>query len=177
MAGGNVPPLEVDLMIEQAPQPKVSSKNLPYLMEITALVQDQTDVLLVLDSGGTLPVHALYLAAYSSVFSGILEDHFSSKDHKKSPTSIPLPDCSQQEAEMFLCYLYHVRAKPELTPVSARSTVRLAHKFDVRVVLEQCDEYLAQLADIPPVTNTKRCNSCSQQIKFRWQLWVSHRLL
>ena len=151
MAGGNVFPSEVDLMIEQATQQKASSKSLPYLKETTALVQDQTDVVHVLDSSETLPVHALYLAAYSSVFSGILEDHFSSEDHKKSPTSIPLPDCSREEAEAFLCYLYRMRTNPQLTPENARGVVELAHKFDVQMALDQCDEYLAQHAKHMPL--------------------------
>ena len=172
MAGGNVPPSEVDLMIEQGTQPKASSKSLPYLKEITALVQDQTDVVHVLDSSETLPVHALYLAAYSSVFSGILGDHFTGEGHRNSPTRIPLPECSPGEAKMFLCYLYRMRAKPELTPESARSIVKLAHKFDVRVALEQCDEFLAKQT----ATNTTATNTYNGHFVYNTMLWVCHVL-
>lgn len=164
--------VDVDTMIEQADQPKASSKNLPYLKETTALVQDQTDVILGLNSGDKLPVHALYLAACSSVFSGILEDHFASGDHKKSPTSIPLPDCSQDEAETFLCYLYRMRNNAQLTPESARSIVKLAHKFDVRVALEQCDKYLTQQAAM----NTTEAGAYNGHYVFNAKLWVCHVL-
>ena len=137
-------------------------------------MQEQTDVLLVLDSSETLPVHALYLAAYSSVFSGILEDHFTGEDHRKSPTRIPLPDCSQGEAEMFLCYLYRMRNNPQLTPESARAVVKLAHKFDVQMALDQCDEYLAQQA-ATNTTPTNAYNSHGHRL-YNTKLWVCHVL-
>lgn len=133
------------LQVEEQPR-----KSLPYLKTTTPYFQDLTDVLLVLTSGEKLPAHAAYLAAYSSVFSGILEAHSASRS---STASIPLPDCSLQEAEIFLCYLYRMRADAQLTPKSALAIVKLAHKFDVRVALEQCDEYLAQQAAINIRTN------------------------
>lgn len=176
MAGGPVPPLEVDLMHDLATDSNALSRSLPYLNETTALMQDQTDVLLVLDSSEILPVHALYLVAHSSIFSGILDDHFTGEGHRKfkTPTSIPLPDCSQGEAEMFLCYLYRVRAKPELTPESARCIVKLAHRFDVRVALEQCDEYLAQQA-VLNITPTNNHTTYGHRVSIcETKLWVCH---
>ena len=109
--------------------------------------------------GRRAPAHAAYLTAYSSVFSGVLEAHCSSRSHINCPARIPLPDCSLQEAEIFLCYLYRTRADAQLTPTSARAIVKLAHKFDVKVALEQCDEFLAKEAAINIRTNI---------------LWVSH---
>lgn len=133
--------------------------DFPYLKGTTPFFQGLTDVLLMITSGEELPAHAAYLTAYSSVFSGVLEAHCSSRSHNNCPARIPLPDCSLQEAEIFLCYLYRTRADAQLTPTSTRAIVKLAHKFDVKVALEQCDEFLAKEAAINIRTNI---------------LWVSH---
>ncbi|EIE18697.1 hypothetical protein COCSUDRAFT_60006 [Coccomyxa subellipsoidea C-169] len=73
----------------------------------------------------------------------MLEAHFAGDSQKNGPAAIPLPDCSLQEAEAFLCYLYHLPTDVQLNPDSARAIVKLAHKFDVGTALQQCDEFLA----------------------------------
>ncbi len=153
----------------------ISTENVPHLKGFTSLFKDQTDVLLVLDTKEELPAHALYLSANSSVFSGMLEEHFTStacicaKD--KLPVKIPLPDCSVQEAETFLCYLYRKYADPQLTTDSAKSIVKLAHKFDVGVALQQCDEFLAQQAAIE--TTLRTTYTSSGLYLYNSILWVS----
>ena len=102
--------------------------------------------MLLISTGEELPAHAAYLSAYSTVFAGILEAHYTSSIHDKRTARIPLPDCSLQEAQIFLCYLYRMRSDAQLSSQSARAIVKVAHKFDVRVALEQCDAFLAQQA-------------------------------
>ena len=140
-------------MFEPLPEVTESSRGLPYLQGTTPFFQGLTDVLLMITTGEELPAHSAYLTAYSSVFSGVLEAHSTSKSHGTWPARIPLPDCTLQEAEIFLCYLYRMRADAQLTPTSARAIVKLAHKFDVKVALEQCDQFLAQQAALNIRTN------------------------
>lgn len=149
----------------------ISTEDVPHLKGYTSLFKDQTDVLLVLDTKEELPAHALYLSANSSVFSGILEEHFTSTAKDKLPVKIPLPDCSLQEAETFLCYLYRKCADAQLTTDSAKSIVKLAHKFDVGVALQQCDEFLAQQAATGTTLSTSY--NYSGQCFHNTRLWVS----
>ncbi|BDA49780.1 hypothetical protein COCOBI_14-4000 [Coccomyxa sp. Obi] len=129
-------------------------RGLPYLKDTTPFFQELSDVMLLISTGEELPAHAAYLAAYSTVFAGILEAHYTSSIHDKRTARIPLPDCSLQEAQIFLCYLYRMRSDAQLSPQSARAIVKVAHKFDVRVALEQCDAFLAQQAAINIRTNS-----------------------
>lgn len=129
-------------------------RGLPYLKDTTSFFQELCDVMLLISTGEELPAHAAYLAAYSTVFAGILEAHYASSTHDKRIARIPLPDCSLQEAQIFLCFLYRMRSEAKLCPKSARAVVKVAHKFDVRVALEQCDSFLAQQAALNIRTNS-----------------------
>ena len=144
---------------------ETTSSDFPYLTDTTPFFHELTDVQLVISTGEKLPAHSAYLAAHSSVFSGMLETHFASDSQSTSPATIPLPDCSLQEAQKFLCYLYAIPTDAQLTPESARAIVKLAHKFDVQMALKQCDAFLAQHAKHMPLW-VSRPSSLSQSKPF-----------
>ncbi len=143
------------VMLKQ--EANTASSDLTYLQNTTSLFQELADVLLVISTGQKLPAHSAYLTAHSSVFSGMLEAHFAGDSQKNGPAAIPLPDCSLQEAEAFLCYLYHLPTDVQLNPDSARAIVKLAHKFNVGTALQQCDEFLAHHMKQMPLWVSQLC--------------------
>jgi hypothetical protein len=152
-------------VIDVKDEMETTSSDFSYLTDTTPFFYELTDVQLVISTGKKLPAHSAYLAAHSSVFSGMLETHFASDSQSTSPATIPLPDCSLQEAQKFLCYLYAIPTDAQLTPESARAIVKLAHKFDVQMALKQCDAFLAQHAKHMPLW-VSRHSSLSQSKPF-----------
>ncbi|EIE21114.1 hypothetical protein COCSUDRAFT_48284 [Coccomyxa subellipsoidea C-169] len=119
-------------------------KTLKYLESTPAAFKEIADAILILDTGEELPAHRQVLALKSEVFCGICESAPSSTG-PENKLHIPLPDCSSEEARIFLDFIYN--NTPVSDPPAAESLTKVAHKFNVKSALQYCDNFLAQRAD------------------------------
>ena len=104
-----------------------------YLKEGPAGLLATCDILLSLDDGSQLPAHSQVLARCSSIFHGLVEEGILSKVSSTDKVVLPFSDCSRQAAVDFLVAIYSLRPYTVIDETSALSTVRLAHKYGVKV--------------------------------------------
>ncbi|BDA45051.1 probable BTB/POZ domain-containing protein At3g56230 [Coccomyxa sp. Obi] len=123
---------------------KKKDEPLKYLESTPAAFREIADAILILDSGEKLPAHRQVLSLKSEVFCGICESA-PAETGPESKLHIPLPECSLEEARIFLDFIYN--NTPVSDPLAAESLTKVAHKFNVKSALLYCDNFLAQKAD------------------------------
>lgn len=104
-----------------------------------------------------LPVHTTVLAMASPIFSDLFISFANSKESHRHET--PLSGHTVQEVCAVLEYLYQRHANTSLqtpsrslweSPAAARSIIKFAHKYDMFVIVLECDAFLCQRAEENP---------------------------
>jgi len=108
-------------------------ENQVYFAEVSERLINSCDIVLKLDDGTALPAHSQIIARFSHVFADMLDGGPLAGALGSAKVTLPLSDCSKEDALTFLSVIYSLNPRGRIEATSAMSIAKIAHKYGMKV--------------------------------------------